>query len=109
MRIEEINLSTARRHRMISYNELRDGQEFYGNGYKKGYEKGYEDAKKDFERPQGEWVIGEEWITPTDNPTDDYKVTTYTCPFCGRVEYTYFDYCRCGAKMGNGGKDKHEL
>lgn len=51
------------------------------------------------ERPKGEWVIDEEWITPTDSVLDDYKVTTYTCPFCGRVEYTSFDYCRCGADM----------
>ena len=34
---------------MTNYNELRDGQEFYANGYKKGYE----DAKKEFDRPQG--------------------------------------------------------
>lgn len=51
------------------------------------------------ERPQGKWVIDEEWVTPTDNPSDDYETTTYTCPFCGRVEYTNFDYCRCGADM----------
>ena len=25
---------------MTGYNELRDGQEFYGNGYKKGYYEG---------------------------------------------------------------------
>ena len=36
---------------MTNYNELRDGQEFYGNGYKKGYE----DAKKEYARPQGDW------------------------------------------------------
>lgn len=51
------------------------------------------------ERPKGEWTIDEEWITPTENINDDYKVTTYTCPFCGRVEYEPFDYCRCGADM----------
>lgn len=37
---------------MTGYNELRDGQEFYANGYKKGYE----DAKKEYARPQGEWI-----------------------------------------------------
>lgn len=37
---------------MTSYNELRDGQEFYANGYKKGYE----DAKNKFARLQGEWI-----------------------------------------------------
>ncbi|MCR5059715.1 MAG: hypothetical protein K6A80_01655 [Saccharofermentans sp.] len=30
---------------MTNYNELRDGQEFYANGYKKGYE----DATKKLE------------------------------------------------------------
>ncbi len=30
---------------MTNYNELRKGQEFFANGYKKGYE----DAKKEFE------------------------------------------------------------
>lgn len=37
---------------MTNYNELRDGQEFYGNGYKKGYE----DAKQEFERAKGKWI-----------------------------------------------------
>lgn len=37
---------------MTSYNELRDGQEFYANGYKKGYE----DAKNKFARLQDEWI-----------------------------------------------------
>lgn len=68
-----------------SYNEIRDGQEFYGNGYKKGYE----DAKQEFKRPIGEWksltrvsgkVIGE-------------------CPFCNgeQVAENYCSYC--GAKL----------
>lgn len=43
---------------MTEYNELRDGQEFYCNGYKKGYE----DAKKEYARPQGTWkLISESW------------------------------------------------
>lgn len=37
---------------MINYNELRDGQAFYSNGYKKGYE----DAKKEYARPKSEWI-----------------------------------------------------
>lgn len=40
---------------MTSYNELRDGQEFYGNGYKKGYE----DAKEKYKRPQGDLISHE--------------------------------------------------
>ena len=38
---------------MTNYNELRDGQEFFANGYKKGYE----DAKKEFDRPNEETDI----------------------------------------------------
>lgn len=30
---------------MTGYNELREGQEFYGNGYKQGYKQGYADAE----------------------------------------------------------------
>ena len=57
------------------------------------------------ERPKGEWIIDEEWVTPTDDVNDDYKVTTYTCPFCGKVEYEPFGYCRCGAKLEKGGAE----
>lgn len=39
----ETGRSVERRGRMTNYNDLRDGQAFYANGYKKGYE----DAKKD--------------------------------------------------------------
>lgn len=49
------------------------------------------------ERPKGEWVIDEEWSV-----LEKYKVTIYTCPFCGKVEYEPFDYCRCGADMRKG-------
>jgi len=41
----EAGRSVERREKMTNYNDLRDGQEFYANGYKKGYE----DAKKEFE------------------------------------------------------------
>lgn len=51
------------------------------------------------QRPVGKWEVDEEWITPTDNMNDDYLTPTYTCPFCGSVEYTYFDYCHCGADL----------
>lgn len=53
------------------------------------------------ERPNGEWVINEEWSL-----LEKCKVTTYTCPFCGRVEYEPFDYCRCGADMRKGKEDE---
>ena len=32
---------------MPDYHEIREGQEFYGNGYKKGYADGYEKAEKE--------------------------------------------------------------
>lgn len=79
---------------MTNYNELRDGQEFYANGYKKGYE----DAKKEYTRPQGKWirrrVIAKDrsfdmvvcsncqtefsWDAETGVSMDNYK----TCPNC---------------------------
>jgi ribosomal protein S27E len=79
---------------MTNYNELRDGQEFYGNGYKKGYE----DAKKEFARPQGEWI----------DHSEDYGYVE--CPKCehltnceGNVDELH--YCwHCGAKLVKGKK-----
>ena len=81
--------------RMTNYNELRDGQEFYANGYKKGYE----DAKKEYARPQGEWIrTGQENV---------YGGVVIKCSHCGitlvtspeRFEYAE-NYCdMCGAKM----------
>lgn len=38
---------------MTNYNELRDGQEFYANGYKRGYE----DAKKEFKPKLADWRL----------------------------------------------------
>ena len=32
---------------MTSYNEMRNGQEFYGNGYKQGYDEGYKTGYAD--------------------------------------------------------------
>ena len=85
---------------MTNYNELRDGQEFYANGYKKGYE----DAKKEFERPQGEWVL--QTYERFDNGNELYK---YYCDKCGyREEHAYSDsklsnFCpNCGADMRKG-------
>ena len=68
---------------MTNYNELRDGQEFFANGYKKGYE----DAKKEFERPQGEWIL---------------SCGTFYCSECNHYAYDNrrFKWCPCcGADM----------
>lgn len=80
---------------MTNYNELRNGQEFYGNGYKKGYE----DAKKEFERPTGEWItihklnsFGQDVVCFECNKCGEYTVPLYhllitepleVCPNCG--------------------------
>lgn len=77
---------------MINYNELRDGQAFYSNGYKKGYE----DAKNEFERPQGEWI---EKVERRGCFASDKTVYSYTCPFCGVKEFKKFPFCHCGADM----------
>lgn len=75
---------------MTGYDELRDGQEFYGNGYKKGYE----DAKKEFETPKGEWIAnsyGEHHCSKCGHAAlyeeydDEYsEIQSYFCPYCGR-------------------------
>lgn len=75
---------------MSNYNELRDGQEFYGNGYKQGYA----DAKAKYERPQGEWI----------KKTDDVGFISHICSECG-AEIELEDPCdnkfcfNCGATM----------
>ena len=72
-----------------SYNEIRDGQEFYGNGYKKGYE----DAKQEFERPKGTW---EKRIIPAPNG----KIIRFYCSNCEKHNERWSDFCpNCGADM----------
>ena len=72
--------------RVTGYNELRDGQEFYGNGYKKGYE----DAKKEYARPQGKWMEKEE--TPAS--------VSYYCSNCEMEGIPVTPFCPwCGAEM----------
>ena len=78
---------------MTNYNELRDGQEFFGNGYKKGYKEGYKqailDGKTNFSRPQGEWI-----------KTQEDRWTYPICSECGYKENVVTNYCaNCGAKM----------
>lgn len=41
---------------MVNYNELRDGQEFYANGYKAGYKQAILDGKTQYQRPLDEWI-----------------------------------------------------
>lgn len=80
---------------MINYNELRDGQAFYSNGYKKGYE----DAKKEFERAKGEWIDEGQYA-------ESHSEHAYICKNCGyqiiKNPSMIFEnrYCEsCGADM----------
>lgn len=69
-----------------NYHEIRECQEFYGNGYKQGYA----DAKAEFERPQAEWVF-RNGVT-----CGGY----YKCSKCGEVERAEKNFCpNCGADM----------
>ena len=72
---------------MPDYHEMREGQEFYGNGYKQGYA----DAKAEFERPKDEWT--------NTSPYDDKG----ECPFCCYLSKKYYKFCpNCGADMRGG-------
>ncbi len=60
------------------------------------YKRGFEDARKRYERPIGEWIVGEYMDCHSD------ILPQYTCPFCGKVEYRKYDFCHCGADMRGG-------
>lgn len=75
------------------YHEIREGQKFYGNGYKQGYA----DAKAEFERPQGKWIF-RNGVT---------CIGYYKCSNCGEVERAEKNFCpNCGAKMQKGGGEE---
>lgn len=58
------------------------------------YDHGYSQAKRDFERPQGEWVKDEEHSIVFD---------IFKCSLCGGGGHTHFRFCpNCGAKMKGG-------
>lgn len=61
------------------------------------YEKGYADAKKEYERPQGEWILF----------VNDIYRKVYRCSLCNRHIINLngsdllvaYPYCHCGARM----------
>lgn len=74
---------------MIGYNELREGQNFYENGYKQGYA----DAKAKFEKPQGEWII---------KPKENSQSAILICNKCNHFIPVTIDknFCpNCGSDM----------
>lgn len=67
-------------------------------GEKIGYKKGFEDAKKQFERPRGEWQ------TLITKGTEKEPIA-WKCSVCGKspVFAVKSDFCpRCGADMREG-------
>ncbi len=66
-------------------------------GEKIGYKKGFEAARKQFERPQGEW-IPKQMIVGGNGAF--FMHDGFECK-CGRVVTQKENYCpECGAKMG---------
>jgi len=48
------------------------------------------------DRPQGEWIISQTMDCHSD------IIDIYTCPFCGKREYSAYPYCHCGARLKGG-------
>ena len=75
--------------------ELRKSAE-KSNEVNNAYKRGYEQAKKEFERPQGEWIPVKRW----DNTHD------WVCSECGKKNehgITIEKFCyKCGADMRGG-------
>ena len=71
------------------------------DGYEAGYSAGLKDAerprRRDFERPQGEWI---KWNFKTFGAMGDCE---YKCSNCEKVYGGEYNFCpNCGAKMRGG-------
>lgn len=86
-------------------------------GEKIGYKKGFEAARKQFERPHGEWIKGREISrTMLDDVTLHIDYENFTCSVCGivldRLLYhvdgsLFYKFCpNCGASMVEEGEQK---
>lgn len=65
------------------------------SSYQEGYTDGFDDARRNYERPHGEWK-------KIKRSLGDGKHSTfiYRCPFCGYVEGCKANFCgKCGADM----------
>lgn len=70
-------------------------------GEKIGYKKGFEDAKKQFERPHGEW-IADDWIMGS---AGTHRV--WCCSVCEKKSLIKPNFCpNCGASMQKEGVKK---
>lgn len=75
---------------------IEEIQKSFEEVYDKGYKNGYKDAKKEFERPHGEWQqVGE---------------MTYRCTHCGWLKKIgLMPYCEnCGASMKKEGDENEQ-
>lgn len=62
--------------------------------YQEAYQTGYEEGKN--ERPHGEWIVK---VERRGFYAGDKTVYSYTCPFCGKMEFDAYEFCHCGADM----------
>ena len=71
---------------------IRDIEKSFSKLFDKGYEEGYKKAKKDFERPHGEW-----------KPHDQHGLTKvwyerYKCSNCNEYGWLNWHFCpNCGS------------
>lgn len=73
--------------------EIRESRE-KSNEIKNAYERGYDQARKEFERPEGKWIITGE--------TDEFYGLVYKCTHCGEAVLACgcHNFCTwCGADM----------
>lgn len=54
------------------------------------------------ERQHGEWI---EKVERRGCFAGDKTVYSYTCPFCGAIEFKKYPFCHCGADMRKGGAE----
>ena len=84
---------------MTNYNELRDGQEFYSNGFKEGYKQAIRDGKTNFSRQTGEWILGE-------RNGEGYDYYCSRCMHVTNENINEIRFCpKCGADMRKGGTE----
>ena len=76
-----------------------DLKDIYQEGHYDGQLEGYTRAINE-ERPQGEWI---ENVERRGCFVGDKTVYSYTCPFCGAIEFKKYPFCHCGADMRKGG------
>ena len=96
MTFEDMWKSLEEKDTTGKYKQAREMAELNMEQLEFAYNSGYADAKSKYERPQGEWIEGQEYNCRSD------IISTFTCPFCKHKFFMNYDYCVCGAKMKGG-------